>query len=116
MTTENEFCSGCAQRHDCQSVYRAVGQAPGPNVVWKVIVAFLVPITVFVLSVAGFGIWLREALACESLRTAATFGLSVLVTLAAVGLIRWVGGGGQGTCDREADGNTQHGNTRKKDI
>ena len=46
--TDKEDCSDCAKAHDCKVVYEQMGGAQGPSVVKKVIVAFLLPIVVFV--------------------------------------------------------------------
>ena len=46
--TDKEDCSNCAGAHDCKVIYEQMGKAQGPSVVKKVIVAFLLPIIVFV--------------------------------------------------------------------
>ena len=46
--TDKEDCSDCAGAHDCKAIYEQMGKAQGPSVVKKVIVAFLLPIIVFV--------------------------------------------------------------------
>ena len=48
----DDYCSGCGQKETCRQAYEKIGKAKGPNVAWKVIVAFLVPIGVFVGTVA----------------------------------------------------------------
>ena len=51
----NENCSDCPQSHDCKSMYQQLGNAKGPNVVLKVLLAFVVPIAVFIAGLALFG-------------------------------------------------------------
>ncbi len=46
--TDEEYCSKCVWAHDCKVVYEQMGKAHGPSVVKKVIVAFLLPVIVFV--------------------------------------------------------------------
>jgi len=48
------FCQNCIQKHDCQGVYEQLGNTSGPSVVLKVILAFLLPLIVFIASLAVF--------------------------------------------------------------
>jgi hypothetical protein len=48
-----EKCESCCQRHDCEGIYRKLGGAAGPSVTLSVVIAFLSPILVFILSLAG---------------------------------------------------------------
>lgn len=52
---QSESCKGCSQAHTCAKVYGQLGNAEGPSVVWKVVVAFLLPMVIFigVLGVCG---------------------------------------------------------------
>ncbi len=52
--TQEKFCQDCSQRHDCQEIYRKLGNIRGPSVIFDVVVAFLVPILVFIVSLAAF--------------------------------------------------------------
>jgi hypothetical protein len=45
-------CKECVQKHDCRGVYEQLGNAPGSSVVFKVILAFLLPLIVFIVSLA----------------------------------------------------------------
>ena len=51
----NENCSDCPQSHDCKSMYQQLGNAKGPNVALKVLLAFVLPIAVFIAGLALFG-------------------------------------------------------------
>ncbi|AQT67358.1 hypothetical protein STSP2_00502 [Anaerohalosphaera lusitana] len=46
--TQDKFCSNCPNKHDCKSIYEAMGNTKGESVVLKVIVAFLLPIIIFI--------------------------------------------------------------------
>jgi hypothetical protein len=48
------FCQDCHYKHDCRQIYRQLGHASCPSVVRKVIVAFLFPLVVFIISLAVF--------------------------------------------------------------
>ena len=49
----NDPCSGCGQKQTCRGAYEKIGKSEVPNVAWKAIVAFVLPIVIFVLSLAG---------------------------------------------------------------
>lgn len=49
----NDSCSGCGQKKTCRDVYGRMGKTKGPNVAFKAMLAFLLPILVFILSLAG---------------------------------------------------------------
>ena len=77
---EQEFCKGCNQKHDCQEVYQQLGGSKGPSVVFKVIVAFLVPLLVFIVSLAVFEAVLADSITMKELRAAFSFLLALSVT------------------------------------
>jgi hypothetical protein len=54
-----ESCEGCSHAHDCKKVYEHLGCAEGPSIAWTVVLAFLLPLVVFIGALAGFG-WLME--------------------------------------------------------
>lgn len=56
---QSKSCEGCSHAHDCTKVYEQLGCADGPSIAGAVVVAFLVPILVFIGALAGFG-WLLE--------------------------------------------------------
>lgn len=51
----DQQCQGCAQRHACHSVYSRLGHAEGPSVLSKVLLAFGIPILVFIAVLAAAG-------------------------------------------------------------
>ena len=51
---QQEFCKDCHQKHDCQEVYRQLGHSVCPSITCKVIVAFLFPLVVFIISLVVF--------------------------------------------------------------
>jgi len=48
------FCQDCIQKHDCKRIYEQLGDSPGPSVAIKAILAFLLPLIVFIVSLAVF--------------------------------------------------------------
>jgi hypothetical protein len=71
------FCNDCIQRHDCRRVYDKLGNAPGPSVALKVILAFLLPLIVFIVSLAVSERMLAGAINSKKLQTV----LSLLLAL-----------------------------------
>ena len=87
----NTHCSGCAQKDTCRSAYEKLGQLGGPNVAMKVIIAFLIPIGVFVGTLAASQHLLRSRLEEKTL-ILVSFVLAVCITLLVVSVIRAVSG------------------------
>jgi hypothetical protein len=51
---EDKFCSNCAQSQNCSAIYEHLGKSSQPSVVYKALVAFLLPIGVFIIALAVF--------------------------------------------------------------
>ena len=77
---EQKFCQDCTQNRDCRKAYNQLGSTEGPSVVVKVIVAFLLPVVVFIGSLAAFGKVLAKAVDSKELQTIVSFFVSVLIT------------------------------------
>jgi len=77
---QEKFCQDCDQKHDCQKIYGQLGNIKGPSVVLKVIVAFLLPVVVFIVSLAVFEEVLAKAVNAKELRTLLSFLISLLIT------------------------------------
>ena len=88
---KDNHCSGCDHKDTCRTMYEQLGKADGPNVTWRVIVAFLVPIFVFIAALAGSQKLLKPHLD-EQLLTAASFGIAFFITFLSVLLIRLLRG------------------------
>ncbi|UCD52470.1 MAG: hypothetical protein JSW27_07500 [Phycisphaerales bacterium] len=76
---EAKPCNGCSQAHDCKRIYEQLGHAGGPSVVLKVIMAFALPIVLFIAALGLFGHLLHERLA-ERYETPVAFVLALSVT------------------------------------
>lgn len=77
---QQKSCQDCYQKHDCQKVYGQLGRSDGSSIVLRVIIAFLLPIVIFIIFLAisekifsGFGI-------SERFQPILSFSLSLLVT------------------------------------
>jgi hypothetical protein len=80
---QSQTCHRCSEAHDCKRIYQSLGRAEGPSVVVKVLVAFALPIVVFLAALAGFGHLLRARLV-DPYVTPAAFVLAVLLTAGSV--------------------------------
>jgi len=58
-----DVCDGCRHAHTCKEVYGRLGSAEGPSVASKVVVAFLLPMVMFVVALGGFGGLLEDIVA-----------------------------------------------------
>jgi hypothetical protein len=77
---EQEFCQGCNEKHNCQKVYEKLGNAGGPSIALKAVVAFLLPMIVFITALAACDKILAEAVSKTELRTVVSLLFALLVT------------------------------------
>ena len=82
------FCQDCIQKHDCQRIYGQLGDSSCESVTLKVILAFLLPLIVFIVSLAVFERVLVRAIGIEGLHIALSFVLALIVTFIYVYIIR----------------------------
>jgi len=52
MTESN--CSGCQENHNCGQMYEQLGKSDAERVIRKVVLAFLLPIAVFIAAIVVF--------------------------------------------------------------
>ena len=71
-----DFCSRCAQSHDCKDLYEQLGRSQGPSVVWTAITAFLLPIAVFITALAVSDHVFKQAVTGNNLRFIVGFALA----------------------------------------
>jgi len=85
---EQKFCRDCTQNRDCRKAYNQLGSTEGPSVVVKVLVAFLLPVVVFIGSLAAFGKVLAKAVDSKELQTVLSFLIAMLVTFVCILIIK----------------------------
>jgi hypothetical protein len=76
---ENDNCSGCAQHHDCKSMYQQLANADGSFVAIRSIAAFLIPIMIFALGAGVFDKLLDEKIPSNNARTMISAFLALLL-------------------------------------
>jgi len=87
---QQESCQGCHQKDDCQKLYEQLTNAKGPSVTVKVVLAFLLPLLVFIVSLAAFEKILTGSFASGQLRAVITFVLAVLATLVCIFIVKLI--------------------------
>jgi len=76
---EQQQCQNCDQKHNCQEVYKQLGQSTAPSVLTKVILAFLLPLVLFIFSIVMAERLLIEKLKSDATRNLAVFALAIAV-------------------------------------
>ncbi len=59
---QDRMCKACEDKNLCQDIYHKLGRSTSPSVVPQVLVAFVLPIVVFIcvlgaIEKIGFGLW-----------------------------------------------------------
>ncbi len=85
---QEKFCEGCDQNSKCGEIYRKLGAVKGPSLTFKVIVAFLLPLVVFIVSLAIFERVFANSIATEGLRTAISLLAAFAVTFVFILIIK----------------------------
>ena len=82
-------CDGCSQADSCKEAYRQLGKTEGPSVVPTVLVAFLLPIAIFAISLGGIGRFLEGRIA-KPYQTPLALVLALAVTTGLMLIVRVV--------------------------
>jgi glucan phosphoethanolaminetransferase (alkaline phosphatase superfamily) len=88
---QEKFCEGCDQSSKCQEIFRKLGSIKGPSFTLKVIVAFLLPLIVFIVSLAIFERVFARSIGAEGLRTVISLLMATLVTFVFILGIKLIG-------------------------
>ncbi len=90
---EQKFCQGCNQKHHCQEVYEKLGNIKGPPFVVGAVVAFPLPIVVFIVCLAAFDGILADVTNSKEVQTVVGFLLALLVTSVCILIIKAINRG-----------------------
>jgi len=87
-----KICDKCGNRHGrgrrCIDIYQQVGQTKGPPVVGKVLLAFVLPLLVFIVSLVLASYFLSNFVAGDKRNALSSFLAALAVTVVFVQLIR----------------------------
>jgi len=90
VMVQQDLCRQCNQRHDCEKVYEQLGKFDGPSVVRKVVLAFLMPLVVFTVSLAIFEKIFSTLLNDGQFQSAISFVSAFLLTFVCVLMTRLI--------------------------
>jgi superfamily II RNA helicase len=76
---DQQQCQNCGQRQSCKETYKQLGRSKEPNVLSKVIQAFLLPLILFIFSLAVVERLLTEKLKSEAGRNFLALAAAALV-------------------------------------
>ena len=88
---KQKFCQSCVQKQQCRDIYQKLGNAKGPSVVSDVIMAFLLPIAVFITVLAISRYVADTLIAIKWLQTSISFLSAVLAVFIYILIIRTTG-------------------------
>ena len=109
---EDDFCSDCAQKPDCKTVYQQLGQGKGPSVFAKAAKAFLLPIMVFIGGLVFFDKLLTDVMQGQKIRTVVVFLLGAGVSFIFVLIVKAIKGfllKGKSRCMLEGESHRDEG-------
>ena len=86
--SEENFCRECNQKYTCRQAFEQAGKIKGGSVVLKTIVAFLLPLMVFIAGLAVFEKMLPKIMDTKNLQTPMTLLLASLTTLIYILIIK----------------------------
>jgi hypothetical protein len=85
--TQSDVCDGCSNAHTCKEVYGRLSTVEGPSVASKAVVAFLLPMVMFVVALGVFG-GLLEGMVAVPYGTPLALVLALAVTTALMLIVR----------------------------
>jgi len=88
--TENNFCGSCNQKHNCGSIYHQLGNIKGPSVIVKVVIAFLLPLVVFIISLAIFEEIFANTISSQHMQIVLSMVSALLVTFSCILIVKMI--------------------------
>lgn len=85
---QQKSCKDCYQKHNCREIYHHLGNAKGPSITLKAVTAFLLPLIVFIVTLAAFEMFSDRTLNAGRLHILLGFLLAISAALAMVISIR----------------------------
>ena len=85
---QQKFCQNCNQKNSCQEVFQQLGKAQSRSVVFGVIIAFFLPLVVFIASLAAFDRILAKTIDAKQFQTALSFLMALLTTFTCILITR----------------------------
>ena len=88
---QQKFCDQCDKRASCRDAFKRLGEIKGKSVVLNVLVAFVLPLVVFIVALIFSQQFLARRVESAGLRTAFALMLSFVASAVCVGICRIIG-------------------------
>jgi len=79
---DKDYCQSCMQRHDCREIYGKLGHSEGPSITLRVVIVFLAPLVVFIVSLAVVGRVVGFVTNLPAVRTGVALAAALVLTFA----------------------------------
>lgn len=89
--TQRDPCDKCGQKASCREVFRRLGKAEGRFIVCNVLLAFVLPLVVFIAALAAAQQFLAKYIDSAGLRAAVALLAAIVVATACVTIVRMIG-------------------------
>jgi uncharacterized membrane-anchored protein len=86
----DKHCDGFGHKDTCKEVYQIVGQSQGPNITWKAIQAFVLPVAAFVCAAGIAQPWLKNKIDNPKLLTVALLSMGMVAAAVTILGIRYL--------------------------
>ena len=90
MHAVKEKCNECPQKRSCKDVYRRLGEYRGQSVAFKVVVVFVIPVLIFIFTLAVAENLLLHTINSRNMASLLSFLIALIVTLLAVFITSFV--------------------------
>jgi len=87
-----DLCQQCNQRQDCGKAYEQLGKIEGPSIVKRVVLAFVLPLAVFIGSLAVLDRIFSGVVSGGQLRSVLSFASALLLTFGCILLTKVISG------------------------
>lgn len=81
---QQDRCQQCSQRQNCGELYEQLGKSEGASIVKKVVIAFLLPLVVFISSLAVFERIFSGVVSAGQAQSALSLVSALLLTLVCI--------------------------------
>lgn len=89
--SEKRACDKCGQKLSCREAFRQLGNAQGRSVVHNVLVAFVLPLVVFIAALAAAQQFLARYIDSDGLRSAVALLVAIAAAAVCVTTVRMIG-------------------------
>ncbi len=87
---QQRICKDCNQKHNCSEIYRQLGKFEGQSITLKVILAFLLPLVTFIITMAVFEDLTAGMIKSDRLHTTLSLLIALIASFACVLISRFL--------------------------